>query len=77
MNVYNYFLKARVSLRALSSHVINLFTQVAIVLELALVCSQETWLGQPKLLILRSARYYNAILIFEILQRLAYNSNNL
>ena len=35
MNMYNYFLKARVSLRTLSSLVINLFTQVAIVLELA------------------------------------------
>jgi hypothetical protein len=40
MNMYNYFLKARVSLRTLSSLVINLFTQVAIVLELALVSSQ-------------------------------------
>jgi hypothetical protein len=39
MNMYNYFLKARVSLRTLSSPVINLFTQVAIVLELALVSS--------------------------------------
>ena len=39
MNMYNYFLKARVSLRTLSSLVINLFTQVAIVLELALVSS--------------------------------------
>jgi hypothetical protein len=37
MNMYNYFLKAAVSLRTLSSLVINLFTQVAIVLELALV----------------------------------------
>jgi hypothetical protein len=35
----NYFLKARVSLKTLSSLVINLFTQVAIVLELALVSS--------------------------------------
>jgi hypothetical protein len=41
MNMYNYFLKARVSLRILSSLVINLFTQVAIVLELALVSSQN------------------------------------
>jgi hypothetical protein len=41
MNMYNYFLKARVSLRTLSSLVINLFTQVAVVLELALVSSQE------------------------------------
>jgi hypothetical protein len=41
MNMYNYFLKARVSLRTLSSLVINLFTQVAIVLELALVSSQQ------------------------------------
>jgi hypothetical protein len=41
MNMYNYFLKARVSLRTLSSLVINLFTQVAIVLELALVSSQD------------------------------------
>jgi hypothetical protein len=40
MHMYNYFLKARVSLRTLSSPVINLFTQVAIVLELALVSSQ-------------------------------------
>jgi hypothetical protein len=40
MNMYNYFLKARVSLRTLSSSAINLFTQVAIVLELALVSSQ-------------------------------------
>jgi hypothetical protein len=40
MNMYNYFLKARVSLRTLSSLVINLFTQVAIVHELALVSSQ-------------------------------------
>jgi hypothetical protein len=39
MNMYNYFLKARVSLRTLSSLVINLFTQVAIVFELALVSS--------------------------------------
>jgi hypothetical protein len=39
MNMCNYFLKARVSLRTLSSLVINLFTQVAIVLELALVSS--------------------------------------
>src|SRR4030081_378711 len=39
MHMYNYFLKARVSLRTLSSLVINLFTQVAIVLELALVSS--------------------------------------
>jgi hypothetical protein len=37
--MYNYFLKARVSLRAFSSHVINPFTQVAIVLALALVSS--------------------------------------
>jgi hypothetical protein len=41
MNMYNYFLKARVSLRTLSSLVINLFTQVAIVLELALVSSHR------------------------------------
>jgi hypothetical protein len=41
MHMYNYFLKARVSLRTLSSLVINLFTQVAIVLELALVSSHE------------------------------------
>jgi hypothetical protein len=39
MNMYNYFLKARVSLRTLSSLVINLFTQLAIVLELALLSS--------------------------------------
>jgi hypothetical protein len=39
MNMYNYFLKARVSSRTLSSLVINLFTKVAIVLELALVSS--------------------------------------
>jgi hypothetical protein len=37
MNMYNYFLKAAVSLRTLSSLVTNLFTQLAIVLELALV----------------------------------------
>jgi len=41
MNMYNYFLKARVALRTLSSLVINLFTQVAIVLELALVSSHQ------------------------------------
>jgi hypothetical protein len=41
MNMYNYFLKARVSLRSLSSLVINTITQVAIVLELALVLSHE------------------------------------
>jgi hypothetical protein len=40
MNMYNYFLRARVSLRTLFSLVINLFTQVAIVLELALVSLQ-------------------------------------
>jgi hypothetical protein len=39
MNMYNYSLKARVSLRTLSSLVINLFSQVAIVLELALVAA--------------------------------------
>ena len=39
--MYNYFLKARVSLITLSSLVINLFTQVTIVLELALVLSQS------------------------------------
>jgi hypothetical protein len=38
--MYNYFLKVRVSLRTLSSLVINLLTQVAIVLKLALVSSQ-------------------------------------
>jgi hypothetical protein len=37
----SYFLKARVSLRTLSSLVINLFTQVAIVLKLALVPSHS------------------------------------
>jgi hypothetical protein len=41
MNMYNYFLKARASLRSLSSLVINIITQVAIVLELALVLSYE------------------------------------
>lgn len=40
INMYNYFLKVRVSLRTLSSLVINLLTQVAIVLKLALVSSQ-------------------------------------
>jgi hypothetical protein len=36
MNTYNYFLKARVFLRTLPLLVIILFTQLAIVLELAL-----------------------------------------
>jgi hypothetical protein len=45
MNMYNYFLKARVSFRILSSPVINIFTQVAIVLELALVSSQGAHSG--------------------------------
>ena len=38
-NMYNYFREARVFLRTLSSLIINLFTQVAIVLELAPVSS--------------------------------------
>jgi hypothetical protein len=45
MKMYNSFLKARVSLRTLFSLVINLFTQVAIVLELALVSSQFMHVG--------------------------------
>jgi len=48
MNMYNYFLKARVSLRTLSSLVINLFTQVAIVLGLALVSSQRRIMRMQK-----------------------------
>jgi hypothetical protein len=39
--MYNYSFKTRVSLRTLFSLVINLFTQVAIVPELALVSSLE------------------------------------
>ena len=62
--MYNYFLKARVSLRTLSSLVINLFTQVAIVLELALVSSQLS-LSTTHLFSLVEWRHSLAVGLFE------------